>query len=239
MTTGSFKNLEEVISDDQFPKLDLALRRGRHIGRDDSEMYEFLVDAQPVLEPFYQRFGCELIQQSDGYFYLLPRPSNTELRRRQLSRGEMLVGQALAVLYLDPATLQHGGVVAREVLLHRLNGLLSTEVLATTLDGRRFRRGKKLDDRVAAESIRTKVGEALRGLGDLGFIELRDDGSLRLRPALMRFAEPVRGLGDLNLALERLVRSGEVVLGDDGEPDDDGDAGDVDADATGDEESIS
>jgi hypothetical protein len=48
----------------------------------------------------------------------------------------------------------------------------------------------------------------------------------------------VRGLGDLDSALERLVRSGEVVLGDD-EPDDDGDAGDVDADATGDEESIS
>lgn len=32
----------------------------------------------------------------------------------------------------------------------------------------------------------------------------------------MRFAEPVRGLGDRSVALERLVRVGEVVL-DDGE----------------------
>ena len=69
---------------------------------------------------FYRRFGCELVQQSDGYFYLLP--SGDRLGRRQLSAGEMLVGQTLALLYLDPATLQHGGVVGSEALLQRLAG---------------------------------------------------------------------------------------------------------------------
>ena len=57
---------------------------------------------------------------------------------------------------------------------------------------------------------------------------------LRLRPALMRFAEPVRDLSDQMAALERLVKSGEIVLGDadeedgddgNGPEDDEGEAG--------------
>jgi chromosome partition protein MukE len=140
-------------------------------------------------------------------------PSGDRLGRRQLSAGEMLVGQTLALLYLDPATLQHGGIVGREALLQRLSALLGTDVLVRTLDPRRTRRGK-YDERIAAEAVRTKVGDALRRLADLGFVDVLDDTRLRLRPALMRFAEPVRGLGDRSAALERLVSVGEVVLAD-------------------------
>lgn len=213
MNATTFHTLEEALGDEHYPEVDLALRRGRHIGRDDGTMYEYLVDAQALLEAFYRRFSCELIQQSDGYFYLLP--SGDRLGRRQLSAAEMLVGQTLALLYLDPATLQHGGTIAREALLQRLSALLGTDVLVRTLDPRRTRRGK-YDERIAAEAVRTKVGDALRRLADLGFVDLLDDTRLRLRPALMRFAEPVRGLNDRGAALERLVRVGEVVL-DDGE----------------------
>jgi chromosome partition protein MukE len=182
-------------------------------------MYEYLVDAQALLEAFYRRFGCELTQQSDGYFYLLP--SGDRLGRRQLSAGEMLVGQILALLYLDPATLQHGGIVGREALLQRLSALLGVDVLVRTLDPRRARRGK-YDERIAAEAVRTKVGEALRRLADLGFVDVLDDARLRLRSALMRFAEPVRGLGDRSAALERLIRVGEVALNEaEQEPEDD------------------
>jgi chromosome partition protein MukE len=208
VTDSTFHTLEAVLADDHFPEVDLMLRRGRHIGRDDGPAYDYLVDAQTLLEPFYQRFGCELVQQSDGYLYLLP--SGDRLGRRQLSAGEMLVGQTLALLYLDPATLQHGGVVAREALLQRLSGLLGTDVLVRTLNPRK----KKYDERVAAETVRTQVGEALRRLADLGFVDLLDDANLRLRPALMRFAEPVRGLSEPNAALELLVARGEVLLGD-------------------------
>lgn len=213
MSATTFHTLEEALDDEHYPEVDLALRRGRHIVRDDGTMYEYLVDAQALLEAFYRRFGCELIQQSDGYFYLLP--SGDRLGRRQLSAGEMLVGQTLALLYLDPATLQHGGIIGRESLLQRLSALLGTDVLVRTLDPRRARRGK-YDERIAAEAVRTKVGDALRRLADLGFVDVLDDTRLRLRPALMRFAEPVLGLGDRSVALERLVRVGEVVL-DDGE----------------------
>ena len=213
MTDSSFDSLEAVIADEHFPEVDLMLRRGRHVGRDDGTAYAYLVDAQPLLEEFYRRFGCELIQQSDGYFYLLP--SGDRLGRRQLSAGEMLVGQTLALLYLDPATLQHGGLISRDALLHRLSGLLGTDVLVRTLSPRK----RRYDERIAAETVRTQVGEALRRLGEFGFVDLIEDGRLRLRPALMRFAEPVRGLSDLGEALARLVTRGEVVLGEGEEED--------------------
>ena len=214
MTTSSFQSLEEAISDEHFPEVDLALRRGRHVGRDDGTSYDYLVDALDHLEPFYRRFGCELMQRADGYFYLLP--SGDRLGRRQLTAGEMLVGQTLALMYLDPATLQRGGMVERETLLQRLSGLLGTEALVHTLNPRR----RKFDERIAAEPVRTKVAEALRRLTDLGFIDSVDDAMLRLRPALMRFAEPVRDLSDRQAALERLVRSGEITLGEAVEKDD-------------------
>lgn len=209
MTDSAFETLEQAIADEHFPDVDLELRRGRHIGRDDGTRYDYLVDAQAILEGFYRRFGCELVQQSDGYFYLLP--SGDRLGRRHLSAAEMLVGQTLALLYLDPSTLQHGGLVAREALLQRLNGLVGTESLVRTLNPRRR---KKYDERVAGEAVRADVGEALRRLAELGFVDVVDEIQLRLRPALLRFAEPVRGLEDTAGALERLVARGEAVLGD-------------------------
>lgn len=217
MNASGFESLEAVIADEHFPDVDLMLRRGRHIGRDDGAVYDYLVDAQALLEPLYRRFGCELIQQSDGYFYLLP--SGDRLGRRQLSAGEMLVGQTLALLYLDPAALEHGGVVQRETLLERLAGLIGQDVLVRTLNPRR----RRYDERIAAETVRTQVAEALRRLADLGFVDLVDEANLRLRPALMRFAEPVRDLGDRAAALERLMARGEVLLGEAGEEEASGD----------------
>lgn len=232
MTDSTFHTLEAAMADEHFPDVDLMLRRGRHVGRDDGPVYDYLVDAQSILEGFYRRFGCELVQQSDGYFYLLP--SGDRLGRRQLSAGEMLVGQTLALLYLDPATLHHGGVVAKEALLQRVSGLLGTDVLVRTLNPRK----RKYDERVAGETVRTQVGEALRRLASLGFVDLLDDGALRLRPALMRFAEPVRDLADPVAALERLVARGEVLLGE-GSGDGCGtDGEDADDDVADDEEPV-
>jgi chromosome partition protein MukE len=206
VTGSSFPTLLEALGDDEFPGVDLALRRGRHIGREDGPAYEFLVEALDHLEPFYRRFGCELVQRSDGFFFLLP--SGDALGQRHLSAGEMLVGQTLALLYLDPATLAQGGRIARRLLLERLSGLIGAESLFRTLNPRR----RKFDERVAAETVRTQVSEALRGLSALGFVDLEGDDLLRLRPALLRFADPVRGLSDPVRGLEQLVARGEAVL---------------------------
>jgi len=61
---------------------------------------------------------------------------------------------------------------------------------------------------------RPGFAEALRRLATLGFVELLEADSLRLRAGLLRFAEPVRGRGSPAEALERLVARGELVLGD-------------------------
>jgi chromosome partition protein MukE len=208
MSASTFETLEDVIRDDQFPIVDLALRRGRHVGREDGPMYDFLVDARGQLEPFYGRLGCVLVEKSEGYFYLLP--SGDRLGRRLLSVGEMLVGQALALLFLDPLTLQHASVIYRDALLQRLDGLVGRDALVHTLNPRR----RRFDDRIAEETVRTKVSDALRRLAELGFIDLVDGATLRLRPALMRFAEPVREVADPATALEQLISAGELVTGD-------------------------
>jgi chromosome partition protein MukE len=212
-----FLTLGDAIADELFPDVDLALRRGRHVDRGDDLWYSFLSDAQAILEAFYRRYGCELLHPSDGYFYLLP--TGDKLGRRHLSVPEMLVGQALTLLYLDPTTLQHGGVVKRSDALSHLAAVMGSDALTRAFNPKR----KRLDERVAQETVRAKFAEALRRLAGLGFVDFLDADNLRLRAGLLRFAEPVRGRGSPAEALERLVARGELVLGD-GEPDPDEDA---------------
>jgi chromosome partition protein MukE len=206
--SSAVATLEDAVSAEAFPEVDLALRRGRHIDRDDAEWYAFLVDAQAVLELFYRRFGCELVHKSDGYFYLLP--TSDKLGKRHLSSGEMLVGQALTLLYLDPAAVEGGGLVTRDQVISQLAGVMGAEPLLRAMNPKR----RRLDERVAQETTRNKVAEALRRLATLGFVELLEPNQVRLRPSLLRFAEPVRGAGAPEAALERLAREGELVLTD-------------------------
>jgi chromosome partition protein MukE len=203
---SAYPDLAAVIEADEFPEVDLALRRGRHIARDDASWYAFLTDAQAPLEALYRRYGCELVHRSDGYFYLLP--SGDKLPRRQLAAGDMLVGQALALLYLDPATVQSGGTVERDEVLAQLDGILGSDALIRAFHPRR----RRIDERVAQETVRRKVAEAIRRLAGLGFVDLLEADRLRLRPPLLRFAEPARGAGSPAEALAKLLAKGEVVM---------------------------
>jgi chromosome partition protein MukE len=210
-----FRRLEDVVLDEAFPDVDLALRRGRHIDRDD-EWYGFLIDGQDHLEALYRRFGCELVHKTDGYFYLLP--TSDKLGKRLLSVAEMLVGQALTLLYLDPTTVEQGGLVTREQVTAHLASVMGTEALVRALNPKR----KRYDERVAEETARGRIADAIRRLAALGFVQAFEDNRVRLRPSLLRFAEPVRGSASPEAALERLVAAGEIVLteGTDSEEDD-------------------
>jgi len=203
----SFRQLEDVIMDESFPEVDLALRRGRHIHPGDERWYEFLLDAQGLLEPFYRRFGCALEQRTDGYFFLLP--VSDGLGKRHLGVPEMIVGQGLALCFLDPRSVSGGGVITREELLNQLASVMGTDLLVRTLNPKR----KRADERLMQRTVRQKVNEALRRLSQLGFVELLEGDQLRLWPSLMRFAEPVRGLDAPSEALKRLIERGEVSLG--------------------------
>jgi chromosome partition protein MukE len=205
VTKAGFAQLQDVILDEDFPELDLALRRGRHIDRDDHAWYELLTQAQEHLEALYRRYGCELVYKSDGYYYLLP--TGDKVSRRQLAAGDMLVGQALALLYLDPAAIERGGRVTMEELIAQLVAVLGSDALIRAFNPKR----KRYDERVAQKTARAKVAEAVRHLAALGFVDVSED-QLRLRPALLRFAEPVRGLSEPAEALAKLVAQGEVSL---------------------------
>lgn len=228
-----FAQLQDVIAEAEFPELDLALRRGRHVDREDGAWYLLLLDAQEHLEAFYRRYGCELIYKTDGYFYLLP--ISDQLPRRHLAVTDMLVGQAMALLYLDPASVERGGIVAREQVLEQLVTAMGSEALIRAFLPKR----RRYDERVAQKQVRGKLAEAIRRLIGLGFAEQLDNEQLRLRSALLRFAEPVRGLAEPAEALARLVAEGEVALADDDEEESEGtsetadrsDDADPDADA--------
>jgi chromosome partition protein MukE len=211
MTRSGFAQLEDVIRDPDFPDLDLALRRGRHVDRDDVAWYALLGDAQDHLEAFYSRYGCELIHKADGYYYLLP--TGDKLSRRQLSSSDMLVGQALALLYLHPSTVERRGLHTHEELIAQLATVLGTDALIRAFNPKR----RRYDERVAQKTVRLRVGEAVRRLAGLGFVDLAEGDQLRVRPALLRFAEPVRGLSEPAEALAQLVARGEVALEGSGE----------------------
>ena len=127
MTRPGYAQLQDVILDAEFPELDLALRRGRHVDRDDVAWYALLGDAQDHLEAFYRRYGCELVHKADGYYYLLP--TGDKLSRRQLSASDMLVGQALALLYLHPSTVERAGLHTMEELIAQLAAVMGTDAL--------------------------------------------------------------------------------------------------------------
>ena len=204
MNSDEFGRLEDAILDPLFPEIDIDLRQGRHVNRDEHERYGFLLDADEHLRELYARYGCELRHASDGYFYLLP--DGSALRRRRLSAGEMLVGQALALMYLAPESVQSGGIAAKNQIIGRLAALVGEERLVQALG-----KGRKRSERVAEESVRDEAEKALRGLQTLGFVERVDDERVRLRPALLRFAEPVRGSGEPTHALEKLIADGSIV----------------------------
>jgi chromosome partition protein MukE len=211
VTRPGYAQLQDVIADPDFPELDLALRRGRHVDRDDVAWYALLGDAQDHLEAFYRRYGCELIHKADGYYYLLP--TGDKLSRRQLSVGDMLVGQALALLYLHPSTVERGGLHTQEELIAQLATVMGSDALIRAFNPKR----RRYDERVAQKTVRSRVGEAVRRLAALGFADLAEHDQLRLRPALLRFAEPVRGLSAPAEALAQLVARGEIALDDGGE----------------------
>ncbi|MDA8306557.1 MAG: chromosome partition protein MukE [Deltaproteobacteria bacterium] len=205
----TYNSLDQVILDPLFPGIDHRLRTGGHIDMDDIRSYEFLLQAEPLLQVFYEGYDCRLVNGQEGYFYLLS--EGDLLGRRRLSGAEMLVGQVLALLRMDPAYLKKAGQIPIEQILSHLEMLLGRQKLAEVLAPRTRGRDAETDNR----KIREAVDKAINGLARLGFI-LIDRASESVIPArsIARFTEPVRDAREMSAALEELIKLGEVELDD-------------------------
>ncbi len=197
-----YESLQDVVTDPLFPRVDQALRRGRHVDSEEVAWFRFLCDVQPFLEAFYRAYGADLVRSPSGFFYLLA--TGGLLRRRPLTPAAMLVGQALALAYLDPTTIAAAGAVPRRQVIETLDNLVGEERLSRVLVGRKSLK--------APELIRKKVEQGFRMLAELGFIESLDADHVKLRAPLLRFVEPVRDLGEPSEALARLLERGELSL---------------------------
>jgi chromosome partition protein MukE len=203
----TYDSLEEVVMDPLFPEIDHRLRTGAHIDMDDIRSYELLLQAEPFLQPFYEGYGCRMVHGQEGYYYLLS--EGDLLGRHRLSSAEMLVGQVLALLRMDPSYLKTTGRVPLDHILSHLEMLLGRQRLAELLAPRARGRDAETDNR----KIREAVDKAVNGLARLGFLIVeRTSGNVLPRKSIMRFADPVRESGDPAAALEDLVRRGEAGL---------------------------
>ena len=209
-----YDSLEQVIADPLFACVDLDLRRGRHIGADhDPAMFDFLTAAKPFLDYFYGRYESTLVAREEGYFYLLPDRLATPppLGQRKLTALDMLVGQALALMRLDPKWLESNLRIPDRAVLELLEQLLGEDRL---LRMAQRRRGKNVDK--DASKLRDRFAASLHTLERQCFVRREGQGSAStVTPlnAILRFADPVRTSADLDTALKSLLAEGQIAEG--------------------------
>lgn len=199
--------LAQAIANSIFPELDSLLRSGRHIGIDELDNHAFLMDYQPELEQFYQRYNVELIRAPEGFFYLRPR-STTLIPRSVLSELDMLVGKVLCYLYLSPERLAHEGIFTLQELYEELMSLADESKLLKLVNQRST--GSDLDRQKLYDKVKTSLNR-LRRLGMVFFIIGNDSSKFRINESIFRFGADVRSSDDMQEAQLRLIRDGEAM----------------------------
>ncbi len=210
--------LADLINDDRFPELDSRLRQGEHIDIRHTHLFAMLRDGEIWLSEHYRRYGVELIQAPEDYWYLKPNLGSRNLiRSRKLDELQMVTGQVLAICHLDPEQLEDSGWITTDALLDRLRLLLEEEHLCRLLER------KKINTQHDQQKAMDVLKRCLRQLARLGMIRLDGQQAERFQTQspLMRFADPVRSAPLTREALERLVSTGFISLEADSEVADD------------------
>ena len=198
--------LAEAIANPLFPRIDTALRSGRHISADDFEQHSALVEFHGELEIFYGRYQVELIKAPEGFFYLRPR-STTLISRSVLSELDMMVGKILCYLYLSPERLANEGIFTQQELYDELLTLADESRLLKLVNNRST--GSDLDRQKLQEKMRASLNR-LRRLGMVWFMG-HDSSKFRITESVFRFGADVRAGDDPREAQRRLIRDGEAM----------------------------
>lgn len=189
--------LAQAIANPLFPKLDTALRSGKHISADDLDSHSYLLDYHDELETFYNRYQVELIKAPEGFFYLRPR-STSEISTSVLSELDMLVGKVLCYLYLSPERLANEGIFSLQDLQEEIVSLADERQLLRMVNQRSG--GTDLDKKKLQERIRT----SMRRLRRLGMVTALGTGDkFRVNEAVFRLRlmfAPMKIRGQYNCA---------------------------------------
>lgn len=168
-----------IFTTPQFAEIDTALRRGRHISRNDIGTYEFITQNFDDFESFYSAYGVRLIQHPDGFFFLLAKGSL--MPTRILPRSAMHLGMFIAFKRRDPDLTRSDGRMSIAGLIQDLETSVPADTLAQVY-------APKQKASLEGERIHTEVMRALKVLAELDFIETNGD-QLIAHEAINRFAE--------------------------------------------------
>lgn len=196
-----------AISTKVFPRVDVMLREGYHLSQDGSrDEFNYVAVHRDGLYSWYQRYGYSLIYNEHHYAYL--EPQGSEARSKPLSVYDMIAGQALYVLYLDPAGLQSDGSYKISDFHNAVQRILGDEGLEKLLQGKR-----KLPKERVISKARDEFNKAIGRLKRLGFISTASNSDyIYINRAIGRFGEMVSGLeSEPEEAIAEMVRQGRVM----------------------------
>ncbi len=206
-SSGVYGGLLDVLGDAKFPEVDCRLRQGCHIGHEDLGSYTFLVEAQEFLNQYYRKYSCQLLRSTDlvGEFFYL-NSYGTLLGQRKLSVQTMKVGIALGYMVSDPEYIDKR--IPLDRLVTTLKMLLGEDRYLSDFAPRSRGRNTDRDEVTALKAVET----AVRQLGDLGFVTTtrRGDKVISALSPIYRFLDPIRGIGRLEDALEKLIKQGVI-----------------------------
>ncbi len=168
--------------DRHFVDADLILRRGGHINRSGLSLYQFLIDHFDDLKAFYQGYQCELIQHSDGFFFLISKGGR--IPSRILPKPCVHLGIFIALKTRDPEITRSSGRISLPNLMQSIETSVPRETLQQVYAPKQ--RESSSDNRIAEE-----IKRALKTLVDLRFIEMHGD-AIKPLEAIHRFAELAR-----------------------------------------------
>ncbi|MGB0360388.1 MAG: chromosome partition protein MukE [Endozoicomonas sp.] len=216
LTDNPYQQIVDLINDECFPELDTRLRRGEHIDARHHRLFNVIQDGFPLLVEHYLRYGSDLIQAPESYYFLRPGTGSKSLiRSKKLDELSMVVGQVLAMFHLDPEQLEGSGWLSADAVYERLRLLLENDYLCQLLER------KKIETQADREKAMETLRKAIRQLARLGMVRLDSNQASRLQTQapLMRFIDPVRSTASsteaTKTAMAQLVRDGYISLGDD------------------------
>ena len=196
-----------IYDDPLFPTIDIALRRGVHLGlRNHPHLYQFLSDHFDEWKQFYTRYRCLLTHHSEGAFFLVPDEKGALLNTQVLPQACVHLALFILAELRNPGILKTGKTISIEEIVTKLE-------IASPVDVLRPIYAPNSRDANVAERIRREIRKMLDLLEKIGCISNKN-GIITPLEGLAHFADAKRPINNQDpLTRERLSRESGVHWG--------------------------